>query len=84
MWENPIAGSLEIFFDRHAVADLDTAPAETVDALIAAIIKDKRPQYFVIQNPAMEAISKRATAFGRIQPVGEIFGVKANRLELSD
>ena len=83
IWQNPIAGSLEIFFDRHAVADFDTAPPETVDALIAAIIKDKRPQYFVIQNPAMEAISERAAAFGRIQPVGEIFGVKANRLELS-
>jgi len=80
-WQNPTARALEIYLDRHAVAEFDTAPAETVDALLASIAKDGHPQYFVIQNPGMDAIAKRAAALGRVEDVGQIFGVKIYRLE---
>jgi hypothetical protein len=80
-WQNPIARALEIYLDRHAVAEFDTAPVETVDALLASIAKDGRPQYFVVQNPAMDAIAKRAAAFGKVDEAGKIFGVPTYRLQ---
>lgn len=82
-WQNPIARALEIYLDRHAVAEFDTARADTADALLASIAKDGRPQYFLIQTPGMDAIAKRAAAFGRVQMVGKIFGVETDRLEAS-
>ena len=79
-WRNLVARALEIYWNRHAIVNFDTASAKTVDALIASIAKDGRPQYFVIDSAAMREIVHRASAFGRVQSAGKLFGVTADRL----
>ena len=81
VWENPASRALEIYMNRHAVANFDTAIPETVNALIASIAKDGRPQYFIIDGPAMAQIANRAAAFGRVQQLGEILGYETERLD---
>ncbi len=80
-WENPASRALEIYMDRHAVANFDTATPETVKALISSIVKDGRPQYFIIDSPATAQIADRAAAFGRVQQLGEILGYEMERLD---
>jgi hypothetical protein len=66
--------------NRHA-AQIGGAAVEVQNAMIAAVAKDRRPQFFVMDSDIMRDVIARSARFGTMQLAGQAFGHDVYRLE---
>jgi hypothetical protein len=80
IWAYASTGSIPYFLNRHA-AQIGGAAVEVQNAMVAAVAKDQRPQFFVMDSDIMRDVIARAARLGTMQLAGQAFGHDVYRLE---
>lgn len=81
VWTEFTGSVFPIAVDRYAASGLAGSAPNVQDRLMAAIMKDGRTQYIVLDSPDAEAVLLRARKLGKVEPAGEAFGRRVFRLQ---